>query len=137
MTFWQHRLRKQRLGLWATVFVFLLQSLAWSGMPVYAKNAGQDWIEVCTRDGIKRISLPAAAGVFAGGALKEAPAPSLGDHCDLCVVAKGLGRATDAVQVLEGHTRIPASRIHTSDHGVPDKPHSPQQPRAPPVLQLI
>lgn len=136
MTFWQHRLRKQRLGLWSTLFVFLLQSLAWSGMPVYAKDVDQDWVVVCTSEGIKRISL-SASGVLVNDASQNEPVPTVIAHCDLCVFAKGLGMAFDTVQAQPGQAHVPTLRIHVPDRVVPDKPYRPQQPRAPPVLSVI
>lgn len=136
MTFWQHRLRKQRLGLWSTLFVFVLQSLAWSGMPVYATNADQQWVVVCTSEGIKRISL-SDTGITAGDPTQNAPSPALVIHCDLCVFAKGLGTNSDLILLPETHARGPTSRNPVPDHDISSKPYTPQQPRAPPALSLI
>lgn len=136
MTFWQHRLRKQRLGLWSTLFVFLLQSLAWSGMPVHATNVDQGWVVVCTSEGIKRVALT-ATGIAAGDSPQNDPLPTLAIHCDLCVFAKGLGTTSDVIPLLETYARGPLSRIHIHEQGIPSKPYTPQQPRAPPALSLI
>lgn len=132
MTYGLQRLRrKHRLGLWATVLAFLLQTLAWSAMPVYAQNADDGWMVICTSDGPQRISLN-ELGIL-DGPLKNAPLPTLVDHCDLCVFAKGLGMVPTPVQMLASHRCVPALRVHVPDDAVSDKPHSPQQPRAPPA----
>ncbi len=75
MTCSPHRHRKiQRLSLWSAAFAFLLQTLAWSAMPVAAAGTGTNdgWVVICTSDGFKRISL-AEAGIQPDGPLHTIP----------------------------------------------------------------
>lgn len=129
--------RKQRLSLFGLAFVFLLQTLAWSGMPVYASDATEGWVVVCTNEGIKRISL-SEAGIKQDESPPSSPIPALAEHCDLCVFAQGLGMAPPAPALLSlSTTGLIEIRIPASDPGVSSNSYSPQQPRAPPCLVPI
>lgn len=129
----------QRLSLYGVLFAFVVQILAWSVMPVSAKGISSDdgWMVICTSDGFKRIALT-KAGISPDPSHNNDSSPSvLVDHCDLCVFAHGLGPGPAAVFFVEAGAGTRIVRLRNADNVVLGKSHTPQQPRAPPVSELI
>lgn len=123
----------QRIGMLGVAFVFVLQTLAWSGMPVFASGDGDAWVTICTSDGFQRVSLR-DSGFPAEPASSNTPRPASVNYCDLCVFAQGLSTGFAQTQV-----RI-ALAVFTVSNGtlvtvpLPDAFYTPNQPRAPPFI---
>lgn len=117
------------------VFVFLLQMLAWSAMPVVAMglDADEGWVVICTSDGYKRIPLTEIG--IADTASQQSPDIQAG-HCDLCVFVHGLGMAPASVPWVEHVTVVLVLHQRIADNYLPGKLHAPHQPRAPPHKHL-
>lgn len=126
-----HRLsRRQWLQGFALllVSVFLLQTLAWARMPLMASaTAGVEaelWA-ICTTNGIQHAQ--------ADGSPLSPALPGHAAHCDLCVLAQGLGTApaiTTARYTEHASLAMPVSALPTPAGPI----NSPQQARAPPLV---
>lgn len=131
-----YRLRSmQRLSAYGALIALVVQILAWSAMPVSAKDVLSDdgWVVICTAEGVKRIPLT-QIGISPNTSQGEKQPPSvLADHCDLCIFAQSLGSGPGPIAVPEEFNSIRIACPRAPDRVVSGKPHSLQQPRAPPV----
>lgn len=131
------RYRKtRRVGVVAAMLAFLLQTVAWSLMPVHAAQVKEGWVTLCTTNGIQRIPL-SELGVQPLNNAPKSGTSALGNHCDLCVFANGLGTLpTVKTPLVQTHAFVVLRLAH------PDQPwsqvsHAPHQPRAPPVSGFV
>lgn len=127
----------RRLSALGVVLAFVLQTLAWSMMPVYASSTDDEWIVICTSEGMQWIPL-STSGIQSDGSTQNNPVPTIIEHCDLCVFAHSLGMAPASAGLLlhnQGYVRV--LPVYTPMAAVASNSHTPQQPRAPPVYDLI
>ena len=118
--------------LTAMSLIFVMQTFAWSAMPIFVQGVEDDWVIVCTSQGFKRIALSRDTSV---PGRDDAPAPLSSDtHCDLCVFAQGLG--TGSAQVLSFDLNSPPALVQAYENIFPITRdiHSCCLPRAPPVI---
>lgn len=127
--------RIQRISLLAAAFAFLLQALAWSAMPVYAGQADEGWVAICTSEGIKWIPL-SQSGMAPAVPAPDDSAPALADHCDLCVFALGLGIVPAPASLAANVDKALGLHPPAFLHAFSSRMHVLQQPRAPPVSRF-
>lgn len=126
---------RQRLSLCGMLFAFVVQILAWSAMPVFAKGVSSDegWIVICTAEGFVRIPLVEIGIDSAPSHSDKLSLQGLVEHCDLCAFAHGLGLGPSSVVFLEHINAVRVGHVRAPDSVASDKPYTPQQPRAPPL----
>lgn len=123
----------QRIGMLGVAMVFLLQTLAWSGMPVFVAGDGGNWVSICTSDGFQRVSLR-NADFFAESTSPDAPRPASVNYCDLCVFAQGLNTGFAQMQVHAVRAVAAVSMAVFIAAPISAGLYPPNQPRAPPLV---
>jgi len=124
---------KQRIGMLGVVFVFLLQTLAWSAMPVFATGDGDTWVTICSSEGFQRVSLR-NSDFPAQPSSSDSSRPASVNYCYLCVFAQGLGTGFEQAQVRTRRAVVSVAKATFVETPAPEAFHTPNQPRAPPVI---
>ncbi|WP_409277185.1 hypothetical protein [Pseudomonas defluvii] len=120
MIFNRHRRHaRPRLGLLICLFALVLQALTWASMPLPGSGATEEWLLVCTAEGMQRLSLAefkARVGQDQDQYLDDRPGQGAYQGCALCPFVGG-------VALQPAWPFMPAVTVGRGVHSVPAANH--------------